>query len=80
MDADEQAWHDELNSPEFLHGIEIGKSLGFYDAASEAQRAFEAGEIELWIEFQKPKSIEDWKVWESEHGPTKDMHDRWSKD
>lgn len=64
-----------FDSPEFKAGLDIGKSLGSYEAQAEAQRAYDAGEIELWLAHVKPKTLEGWEEWHKEHGD--DIGDRW---
>lgn len=72
-----KALDDELNSPEFKHGLVVGESLGRYYAAADAKAAHEAGEIELWIDLQTPKSLENWDIWEKEHGKISQIRKRW---
>ena len=57
-----------FDSPEFKAGLDIGKSLGSYEA-------YDAGEIELWLAHVKPKTLEGWEEWHKEHGD--DIGDRW---
>lgn len=57
---------------------EIGVSIGRYDAEVEAGKAFEMGEIELWIEFTTPKTWEEWEDWDGEYG--EDFGKRWKED
>lgn len=66
---------DLFASPAFKEGLDIGKSLGRYEAESEAARAFEAGEIEFWLAWSKPKTLDEWETWDAEHGA--DVGDRW---
>lgn len=41
---------DELyNHPAWDAGLEVGHSLGYYEAYEEALAAFQAGEIMLWL-------------------------------
>ena len=75
---DVEAWKAELESPAFLHGLDVGKSFGWNYAWEEAQRAFDMGEIELWLAYYKPKTIEGWREWEAEHG--KNFKDRWKRE
>ena len=53
-------------SPEAAY--EIGVGVGKYDVQVEAMKAYEMGEIDLWIEYVTPKSWEDWQGWHEEHG------------
>jgi hypothetical protein len=79
MTNENEDWLDEeLNSPEFNHGIKIGLSIGESNKVTEAQRAFDMGEIELWLAHNKAKTIEDWDAWYAEH-PREEMKDRWSR-
>lgn len=75
-EIDVEAWEKSLDSPDFKHGLDVGKSFGAYDTYMEAQRAFDRGEIELWLSFQRPKTSEEWEEWEAEHG---DLADRWNE-
>lgn len=63
-------------SPEFRSGMEAGRDLGAYDTYEVVKAAYEAGEIELWLAWQKPKTMEEWDVWDEEHG---DLSERWKK-
>lgn len=72
-DADET-----LDSPEFKSGVTIGLSIGESNAVREAQRAFDMGEIELWLAHNKAKTREEWKKWEKDH-PREEMDGRWDK-
>lgn len=76
---DEQERPDFLDDPYFKHGMEIGSDLGFSNATEEAQTAYDAGEIELWLDFNRPKSMEDWDKWEAEHGPNEKFAERWKR-
>lgn len=53
-------------SPEGAY--DIGESVGRYKAEEEAAKAFEMGEIELWIEYTTPKTLEEWDEWEKKYG------------
>lgn len=75
-DFEPDDYEEELNSPRFRHGMDIGISLGLYEAYVEARVAYDAGEIDLWMAFHEPKSFEEWEEWEKEHG---DLSDRWKK-
>jgi len=72
-----KALEEEFTSDSFLHGMDVGESLGASRAAEEARAAYEMGEIELWLEFHTPKSFEDWEAWEAKHGPTQEFSKRW---
>jgi hypothetical protein len=75
---DAQGYIDEWNSPEFLHGQAVGESVGSYETSSEAIRAYDAGEIDLWIDLMRPKTSEAWDTWEAEHGDSKTFKERWA--
>lgn len=62
------AWEESVQSLEFTHGVQVGESIGFYDAYREAQRAYEMGEIELWLEYNAPKTTEEWTAWKARYG------------
>lgn len=62
-------FEDEITSPEFLHGKEVGKSLGRYESTEEALRFHAEGRIEEWIEAIRPKSAEEWAAWRAKNGP-----------
>lgn len=70
---------DEFDHPLFLHGMDVGESIGEYNAQAEAQRAYDMGEIELWLAFYKPKTISEWVEWELEHGRSGDFEKRWAR-
>lgn len=72
-----KAVQDEYESDAFKHGVDVGESIGRYDNAKEAIAAHAAGELELWLEFQRPKTLEDWADWESEHGTLDEARLRW---
>ena len=65
-------YDDELNIEDHK---EIFYSLGRYHAELEALNAFNAGEIEEWIEYITPKSLEEWEEWEKKYG--EDFENRW---
>lgn len=56
---------------------EIGDSMGRYRTEKEATRAYEAGEIDLWIDFIKPKTMEEWDAWEQKNGSIEEFENRW---
>lgn len=71
---DEKGPISELDTPEFRHGYEVGHSFGLYASSSEAIAAYEQGEIDLWIEYQRPKTFEEWEAFEKKHG---NLSNRW---
>lgn len=75
-----QVVEDEWNSDAFKHGLEVGKSLGHYASAKKALAAHAAGEIELWLDLQRPKTMDQWDAWESKHGTTSEVKARWGSD
>jgi hypothetical protein len=75
--SDVEAWKAELDSA-FQHGLDVGKSFGSHYAWEEAQRAYDMGEIELWLDFYRPKTLEAWREWDAEHG--KNFKDRWKRE
>ena len=46
---------------------DIGDSMGRYRTEMEAIKAYEMGEIDQWIEYVRPKSLEAWDEWEAAH-------------
>lgn len=56
-------------------GIHIGMAIGELNALAKAKIAYDSGEFELWAEYSRPKTLEEWKQWEDEYG--KDFHKRW---
>ena len=52
----------------FDHGMQIGKSIGIYEANKEAREAYAEGKIDWWIEKVRPKTIEEWEAWKAENG------------
>lgn len=78
---EDYSWiEDEWNSPSFQHGIDVGESLGAYKAVTEAQRAYEVGEIELWLDYHRARSMEEWEAWEEENGPVSEFSKRWQEE
>lgn len=71
-------WIAEMDSEAFKHGQDVGESIGAYATSSEAIRAYEAGEIDLWIEMMRPKSIEEWDIFDKKHGGREAMKKRWA--
>lgn len=68
--------HDEIfDDPTFLAGMDLGRSLGRYDTEVQAVKAHEMGEIDLWVEWVTPKSLEDWGAWREKYG--EDFENRW---
>lgn len=70
---------DSINysSIEFQEGVLLGKSLGENDAYRQAKVALHMGEIELWLEYMEPKTLEDWDAWREKHG--EDFEERWEQ-
>lgn len=68
-------WDEADESPDFSHGFAVGKSRGQLESYYEAQNAYNAGEIELWLEFNAPKTLEEWDTWDETHG--ENFSDRW---
>lgn len=67
---------DEIfDDPRFLEGMDIGKSIGRFDAEMQAIKAHEMGETDMYIEWVTPKSLEDWKAWREKYG--EDFENRW---
>lgn len=77
--AEKDNFKEIYESPHFAHGVEVGKSIGAYETAAEALRAYELGEIELWLDYMRPKSSEDWDAWCAEHGSHESMRERWKQ-
>lgn len=75
FDAD--AYDEEIHSDAFNHGMSVGESIGAYEAAREAQRAYDLGEIELWLDYNRPKSLEEWALWKETHGSHEEFQKRW---
>lgn len=69
--------NDPWDTPEFEHGVDVGVDIGFYNATEEARRADALGEIELWLDFHKPRSVEEWHAWEAANGSISGYSDRW---
>lgn len=63
------------------HALDIGTSIGRTTAEHEALAAHAAGELDLWLEYIKPKTSEEWDAWRSKHDvPENDIYaysDRW---
>lgn len=74
---DEEAYWAEWESPAFKHGFSVGEDLGSYRAEEMAIAAYNAGEIDLYIKYITPKSMEDWGAWREEYG--NDFENRWKK-
>ena len=64
---------DDNMTPE--EAYDIGMAVGRYDTEMGAKKAFEMGEIDLWVEWVTPKSLEDWESWREKYG--KDFENRW---
>lgn len=77
--AEIDAWIEEMDTPAYKHGYDVGESMGEYKVSSEAIRAYEAGDIDLWIEYMRPKSQEDWDAFHETHGDRETLKKRWSK-
>ena len=54
---------------------DLGRSTGRYDTEMSAKKAFELGEIDLWVEWVTPKSWEDWGAWREKYG--EGFENRW---
>lgn len=68
-------WDETFESPDFNYGFEVGKATGALEAFYEAYNAYSMGEIELWLEQNTPKTLEEWDEWYAEHG--ENFSDRW---
>lgn len=64
---------DDNMTPE--EAYDIGMAVGRYDTEMGAKKAFEMGEIDLWVEWVTPKSLEDWESWREKYG--EDFENRW---
>lgn len=64
----------ELSSDQ---AFDLGYAMAAYEIPQEAKNAFDKGEIELWLEFNRPKTLEEWEAFHAEHGTSKEMHARW---
>lgn len=71
-------YFDMLDTPEFKYGVDLGTTFGKQDAYAEAQRAYDAGEIELFLLFHRPKTREGWAAFKAEHD-FDELRTRWSK-
>lgn len=61
--------HDDIfDDPTFIAGMDVGKSIGRFGAEVEAIKAHEMGEIDMYIEWVTPKSLEDWQDWHEKYG------------
>ena len=67
--------YEIFDDPTFIAGVDLGRSLGRYDAEVQAVKAHEMGEIDLWVEWVTPKSLEDWESWREKYG--EDFENRW---
>lgn len=43
----------------------------------EVENAIALSELDLWVEFYRPKTSDEWKEWEAKHGPTHGFNLRW---
>lgn len=77
--AELDEWIAEMESPAFRHGQDVGHSYGLYEAQMEAILAYEAGDIDLWIEYIRPKSMEDWDAFHEKHGSREELKARWAE-
>lgn len=57
----------------------LGKAIGWNEATEEAGAAHAAGEIELWLDLNTTRSLEEWEAWEAEHGKISEYEHRWIK-
>lgn len=76
-DRTDEAFYDDLSTPEFHHGMDVGISMGTYEANERALNAWDAGEIALFIEYIRPKTCKEWQEFEIRHG---DLSSRWKRD
>lgn len=54
---------------------DLGAATAKHEMILMAQKAYDMGEIELFLEAMRAKSIEEWGEWEDAHG--KNFSDRW---
>ena len=67
---------DEIfDDPKFLEGMALGKSLGRYGAETEAIKAHEMGDTDMYIEWITPKTMDELDDWEKKYG--EDFENRW---
>lgn len=67
-----------FDSPEFKFGLDLGQSLGKSHTVDEVQRAYDAGEIELYLDWHRPKTLEEWDEYYEKYG--KDFGKRWERE
>ena len=70
---------EEQETPAYKHGYDLGSAMASYEASEQAQVAYDNGEIELWLDWQRPKSFEEWREWEAEHGDHEVMRARFTR-
>jgi hypothetical protein len=58
---------------------QLGESMESYRMSTEAQVAYDKGEIELWLEYHRGKTIEKWEEFEKTYGTHEDMRKRWTR-
>lgn len=75
-DEDDDAMEAVFDSPAFKLGMDIGQSLGSSHTIDEAQRAYDVGEIELFLDWHRPKTMEEWDEYYEKYG--KGFGKRWA--
>jgi hypothetical protein len=61
----------------WLEAYALGVSIGHHESSAQARKAYEAGQIELWLEWQHPKTMEEWAEFEALYGDHDAMEARW---
>jgi hypothetical protein len=51
-------------------------AMAAYHVECEAIRAYDMGEIDQWIAWIRPKSLQEWDEWAETHG--EDYSNRWA--
>lgn len=57
--------------------FDLGYAMAAYELPQEASNAYAKGEIELWLEFNRPKTMEEWEDFHEKHGTSEELHARW---
>lgn len=58
---------------------EAGRAYGYYEASEEVRVAYERGLLDEWLDFQKPRTEEEWRKWELRNGPIEHFYKRWQQ-
>lgn len=62
-----------ISAEDAFPGFSMGYDVGVYDTSEEVRRAYDLGMIEEWLDYQKPRTVEEWAEFKKMHRPEDEM-------